>query len=109
MTEQPINGAAPPTPEQAQALVQAAADEYGRALVQSRTLGQQINIDVMALMVEIYLQKIQLGLLLETLSGLGAVDPVAWKQLLAERLRAATAEFNKPQIALAVGASMRRS
>lgn len=112
-TETPVNGSAP-TPEehaqamqQAQALLQTAVEAYSRALIQSKSIGGQTMINHLDVMVHLELQKIQLALLIEALVNCGIVNPVAWKSVLAQRLQSTAAELNKPQIAIAVGRTLK--
>jgi hypothetical protein len=105
--EQP-NGATPPLDnEAAQAILQKSADAYGHALAQSKTIGGQMNINMVEMMVQLEMTRIQLALLLEALSQIGVINAAPWKMGLAQRLDAFTAQLNQPRIAIAVGRAMK--
>jgi hypothetical protein len=112
-TETPVNGSAPTPEEQAQAMqqsqvmLQAAVDQYGVALVRSKSINGEPTVNLIDMLVEGALTKIQLALLIEALANCGIVNAVAWKSVLAQRLQSAAAELNKPQIAIAVGRTLK--
>lgn len=101
MTDANVNGAVPPPDEALQRLhaeLQCAIDAYGRSLAESKRVGpQQINVNPLEVMVQGKLTEVQFGLLLEILAQLGAVSPIAWKQLVTQRLQQLTVQLTQTQ------------
>lgn len=97
-TNESTNGARPsPDPEQLQAVLQQAIDEYARALARSKIVGAQVQVNAVDLLIQCSLNKIQLELLLEGFAAMGVVELTNWKQALTQRLRVLTAELPQAQ------------
>jgi len=102
MPNEQLNGTVPDV-AQATAMLQTAVDAFGVALIQSKTVGAQMNINVAEMLVHLEVARVQMGLLLEVMAQIGALDQAAWKTGLAQRFDQMTARLNQPRIAIATG------